>query len=182
MNLIGQFGVGFYSVFLVADKVVVTTKHNDDDQYVWESQAINDFTIAKDPRGNTLGRGTQIKLHFKDDAVSFLEDDSIRNLILKYSEFINFPIWLWTKKTETIPIEDTDEIEKKDDDDDLKDDSEEPKIEDAPEDDKKSEPKTKTIEIPGWELMNTQKPIWTRDPKNVTDIEYENFYTSFSKD
>ncbi|KAF0525474.1 heat shock protein Hsp90 [Gigaspora margarita] len=179
MNLIGQFGVGFYSVFLVADKVVVTTKHNDDDQYVWESQAINDFTIAKDPRGNTLGRGTQIKLHFKDDATSFLEDDSIRNLILKYSEFINFPIWLWTKRSETIPIDDTDEEKIVDD---LKDDSEEPKIEDAPEDDKKSEPKTKTIEIPGWELMNTQKPIWTRDPKNVTDIEYENFYTSFSKD
>ncbi|CAG8792652.1 30276_t:CDS:2, partial [Gigaspora margarita] len=106
-------------------------------------------------------------------------DDSIRNLILKYSEFINFPIWLWTKRSETMPIDDTDEEKIVDD---LKDDSEEPKIEDAPEDDKKSEPKTKTIEIPGWELMNTQKPIWTRDPKNVTDIEYENFYTSFSKD
>ncbi|CAG8527637.1 15835_t:CDS:2 [Dentiscutata heterogama] len=115
MNLIGQFGVGFYSVFLVADKVIVTTKHNDDDQYIWESQAINDFTIAKDPRGNTLGRGTQIKLHFKDDAVTFLEDDSIH----------------------------------------------------APDDDKKSDVKTKTIEVPGWELMNTQKPIWTREPKNA---------------
>ncbi|CAG8523026.1 582_t:CDS:2, partial [Scutellospora calospora] len=180
MNLIGQFGVGFYSVFLVADKVVVTTKHNDDDQYIWESQAINDFTIAKDPRGNTLGRGTQIKLHFKDDAVSFLEDNSIRNLILKYSEFINFPIWLWTKRTETITVED-DMIEKKESDE-PKVDSEEPKVEDAKDDDKKSDVETKTIEIPGWELMNTQKPIWTRDPKNVTDIEYENFYMSFSKD
>ncbi|CAG8635227.1 21457_t:CDS:2 [Cetraspora pellucida] len=180
MNLIGQFGVGFYSVFLVADKVIVTTKHNDDDQYIWESQAISDFTIAKDPRGNTLGRGTQIKLYFKDDAVSFLDDSSIRNLILKYSEFINFPIWLWTKRSEIISVED-EPIEKRDSDD-SKSDSEEPKIEDAPDDDKKSEPKTKTIEVPGWELMNTQKPIWTRDPKNVTDAEYENFYTSFSKD
>ncbi|CAG8800154.1 15970_t:CDS:2, partial [Racocetra persica] len=180
MNLIGQFGVGFYSVFLVADKVIVTTKHNDDDQYIWESQAINDFTIAKDPRGNTLGRGTQIKLHLKDDAISFLEDASIRNLILKYSEFINFPIWLWTKRTETISLED-EPLEKRDSDDE-KSDSEEPKIEDASDDDKKSEPKTKTIEVPGWELMNTQKPIWARDSKDVTDIEYENFYMSFSKD
>ncbi|CAG8634379.1 12385_t:CDS:2, partial [Racocetra fulgida] len=181
MNLIGQFGVGFYSVFLVADKVIVTTKHNDDDQYIWESQAINDFTIAKDPRGNTLGRGTQIKLHLKDDAISFLEDASIRNLILRYSEFINFPIWLWTKRSETISLED-EPLEKRDSDDE-KSDSEEPKIEDASDDDdKKSEPKTKTIEVPGWELMNTQKPIWARDPKNVSEIEYENFYMSFSKD
>ncbi|CAG8585930.1 2464_t:CDS:2 [Diversispora eburnea] len=126
MNLIGQFGVGFYSVFLVADKVIVTTKHNDDEQYIWESQAINDFTIAKDPRGNTLGRGTQIKLHLKEDSLSFLEEGVIRE--------------------------------------------------------EKPKKKTKTVEVPGWELMNTQKPIWTRDPKNVSDPEYENFYKSFAKD
>ncbi|CAG8617133.1 1248_t:CDS:10 [Funneliformis caledonium] len=158
MNLIGQFGVGFYSVFLVADKVVVTTKNNEDKQYIWESQAVNDFTIAEDPRGNTLGRGTQIKLYLKDDALEFLEDGVLRDLILKYSEFINFPIWLWTKQTQVVEVDET------------------------PDENEKKEKKTETIEVPGWELMNTQKPIWSRDPKNVTELEYENFYMSFAKD
>ncbi|CAG8765232.1 11981_t:CDS:2, partial [Acaulospora morrowiae] len=162
VNLIGQFGVGFYSAFLVADKVVVITKHNDDEQYIWESQAINDFTIYKDPRGNTLGRGTEIRLYLKEDSHSFLEDGVIRDLIAKYSEFINFPILLWTKKTEVIEEDETDMP--------------------AEDQEKESKKKTKTVEIPGWELMNTQKPLWARDPKNITDSEYENFYSSLTKD
>ncbi len=188
MNLIGQFGVGFYSVFLVADRVVVTTKHNQDKQYIWESQAVSDFTIAEDPRGNTLGRGTQIRLYLKDDALEFLNDDVLRGLILKYSEFINFPIWLWTKQTQVVEVdseepadgEKPEGAEPKV----VNDDLDEPKIEDVSDkpEEKKKEKKTETIEVPGWELMNTQKPIWTRDPKNITELEYEKFYMSFAKD
>merc|ERR1711928_144504 len=97
-DLIGQFGVGFYSAFLVADRVVVPSKHNDDKQYIWESDA-NSFSIAEDPRGNTLLRGTQISLYLKEEAKDFLEVDTIRNLVHKYSQFINFNIFLWTSKT-----------------------------------------------------------------------------------
>merc|ERR1712136_414346 len=109
-DLIGQFGVGFYSAFLVADRVVVTSKHNDDKQYIWESDA-NSFSIVEDPRGNTLLRGTQISLYLKEEAKDFLEVDTVRNLVHKYSQFINFNIFLWTSKTEEIeePIDDESE-------------------------------------------------------------------------
>jgi heat shock protein beta len=99
MSMIGQFGVGFYSAFLVANKVVVTSKHNDDDQHVWTSTADSKFFVVKDPRGNTLGRGTRVTLHLKDDAAEFLEEDKIKNLVKRYSEFINYPISLYCSKT-----------------------------------------------------------------------------------
>merc|ERR1712115_490875 len=108
MSLIGQFGVGFYSVYLVSDKVTVVSKHNDDDQYVWESTANSVFTVAKDPRGNTLGKhGTEITLHLKEDAEEYLNEAEIEKYVKKYSQFINFPISLWTTRTETeeVPIE-----------------------------------------------------------------------------
>jgi heat shock protein beta len=92
MSLIGQFGVGFYSVYLVADKVRVVSKNNDDDQYIWESTADSSFTVAKDPRGNTLGRGTEITMYLKEDAAEFLSQEKLENLVQKYSEFIVFPI------------------------------------------------------------------------------------------
>ncbi len=104
MNLIGQFGVGFYSVYLVADSVTVTTKNNDDDQHVWISQADASFTVSKDPRGNTLPRGTQITMKVKEDATEFLEEDQLRSLIKRYSEFINFPIYLQVTKEEEIEV------------------------------------------------------------------------------
>merc|ERR1712178_433230 len=114
INLIGQFGVGFYSVYLVADKVTVRTKHNDDKQYIWESTADSSFTIAEDPEGDTLGRGTEITLHLKDDCKEFTEVDKIKDLVKKYSEFISFPIYLKETKTveKEVPIEE--EEEKKD--------------------------------------------------------------------
>lgn len=92
-DMIGQFGVGFYSAFLVADRVVVTTKHNDDKQYIWESDA-NSFSIVEDPRGDSLKRGSTVSLHLKDEALDFLEEDTIKQLIKKYSQFINFPIYM----------------------------------------------------------------------------------------
>merc|ERR1712054_225448 len=108
VNLIGQFGVGFYSVYLVADKVTVRTKHNDDIQYIWESTADSSFTIAEDPEGNTLGRGTAITLHLKDDCKEFTEGDKLKDLVKKYSEFISFPIYLKETKTveKEVPVED----------------------------------------------------------------------------
>lgn len=113
-DMIGQFGVGFYSSFLVADRVVVTTKHNTDKQYIWESDATS-FSIIDDPRGDTLQRGSQISLYLKEEAQDFLEEDTVKELIKKYSQFINFPIYLWTSKTveEEIPIEEEEKKEEK---------------------------------------------------------------------
>ncbi|VDM23449.1 unnamed protein product, partial [Wuchereria bancrofti] len=173
-DMIGQFGVGFYSSYLVADRVVVTSKHNDDDQYVWESDS-SSFTVAKDPRGATLKRGTQVTLHLKEEAYDFLEADTLKNLVEKYSQFINFNIYLWQSKTETVdePIE---ELEKVNDE----------KTEDADgkvEEDK-IEPKTKKVEKTtwDWEKINNVKPIWMRRNDDVEAEEYMEFYKSITKD
>ena len=107
MSMIGQFGVGFYSAFLVANKVTVTSKNNDDEQHVWTSTADSKFFVTKDPRGDTLGRGTRVTLHLKDDALEYIEEDRIKNLVKKYSEFINYPISLYQSRSveEEVPIE-----------------------------------------------------------------------------
>ena len=110
MSMIGQFGVGFYSAFLVANKVVVTSKSNDDEQHVWTSTADSKFFVTKDPRGDTLKRGTRVTLYLKDDAVEYVEQDKIKNLVKKYSEFINYPISLYLSKEERVEVpEDTPE-------------------------------------------------------------------------
>uniref|UniRef100_A0A8C1LDJ9 Endoplasmin n=1 Tax=Cyprinus carpio TaxID=7962 RepID=A0A8C1LDJ9_CYPCA len=96
-ELIGQFGVGFYSAFLVADKVIVTSKHNNGTQHIWESDS-NEFSVIEDPRGDTLGRGTTITLVMKEEASDYLELETIKNLVRKYSQFINFPIYVWSSK------------------------------------------------------------------------------------
>jgi len=184
-DLIGQFGVGFYSAFLVADKVVVTSKNNDDSQYIWESDA-SSFSISEDPRGPTLKRGTQISLYLKEESYDFLEQDTVRDLIKKYSQFINFNIYLWGSSTKTVeePIEE-DEEEKTEDEV-----EETPKEEDdegAVEEDKEEEekkPKTKKVEKTtwDWELCNQSKPIWTRKPDDIEQTEYDEFYKSITKD
>jgi len=177
-DLIGQFGVGFYSAFLVADRVVVTSKSNDDDQYIWESDA-GAFTVVKDPRGNTLKRGTQISLHLKEEAHDYLEPKTLKDLVHKYSQFINFNIYLWTSKTETVeePIEDEpkEEPEKKTDETD-----DEAKVEEE----KEEKPKTKKVEKTtwDWEIVNDTKPIWMMKSSEVTEKDYSEFYKSISKE
>jgi len=115
LNLIGQFGVGFYSSYLVSNKVVVTSKAHDDEQYVWVSTAGSTFAVANDPRGNTLGRGSRVTLHLKEDAIEFVEQDTVKKNIKKYSEFINYPIYVRVNKTfsreEEIPEEPKNETE-----------------------------------------------------------------------
>merc|ERR1712117_604312 len=176
-DLIGQFGVGFYSAFLVADRVVVTSKHNDDKQHVWESDA-NSFSVVEDPRGDTLKRGTQISLYLKEESRDYLEQDTVKELIKKYSQFINFNIYLWGSKTETVeePIEEEDE-EIKDDED------EEGAVEEEKEEEEKK-PKTKKVDKTtwDWELCNQSKPIWTRKLEQIEEGEYEEFYKAITKD
>lgn len=108
-DLIGQFGVGFYSAFLVADKVIVTSKNNADEQHIWESDS-SYFQVAKDPRGNTLGRGTTVSLHLKEEAQEFLEEAKLKEIIRKYSQFINFNIYLWTSKTVSEEVEEEESV------------------------------------------------------------------------
>jgi len=107
ISQIGQFGVGFYSSFLVSDRVTVTSKHNDDDQYIWESTLAEGtaFSVAKDPRGNTLGRGTLVTLHLREDAAEYLETSRLVELIRHYNEFITFPISVWQSRQEEIQEE-----------------------------------------------------------------------------
>jgi len=136
MSLIGQFGVGFYSVYLVADKVRVVSKNNDDDQYIWESTADSSFTVAKDPRGNTLGRGTEITMFLKEDALEFTRQERLEELIQRYSEFITFPIKLYKKSEEIVEVEEEDEEEDSSSEEDSKDEG----LEVEEEDDEDDEP------------------------------------------
>jgi len=179
ISMIGQFGVGFYSAYLVADRVVVTTKHNDDEQYVWESQAGGTFTVKRDS-SEEVKRGTKMVLHLKEDQLEYLEERRIKDLVKKHSEFISYPISLWTEKTTEKEVSDDEaeeaEAEKKEGED------EEGKIEEI--DDKPKEKKTKKVKEVSheWNLMNKQKPIWMRNPEEITKDEYAAFYKSLTND
>ncbi|GJJ74354.1 molecular chaperone HtpG [Entomortierella parvispora] len=181
MDLIGKFGVGFYSVFLVADKVRVTSKSNRDDQYIWESTAVDDFTIAKDPAGNTLGRGTQIAIHLKEGQDQYLDDSRIQGLVTKYSEFINFPIYLRRTKTKTVEaeVEPAKEPEAKEEE---SEDSEEAAVEEEKVEEVKEKAPPVTVTYQEDDLMNSNKPIWIREPKSVTPEEYDAFYSVLTKE
>ncbi|KAG9155568.1 hypothetical protein Leryth_009977 [Lithospermum erythrorhizon] len=164
-SLIGQFGVGFYSAFLVAQKVEVSTKSpKSDKQYVWESVADSSSYVIREETNpdKLLRRGTQITLFLRDDdKYEFSEATRVLNLVKNYSQFVSFPIYVWQEKSRTIEVEE----------------EEEPKEgEEQPEGEKKKTKKTKTEKYWDWELANETKPIWMRNPKEVEKDQYNEFY------
>merc|ERR1712106_385254 len=181
ISMIGQFGVGFYSAYLMADKVVVTSKHNDDEQYIWESCAGGSFTIrpGNDPE---ITRGTKLVLHMKEDQAEYIEEKKVKEVVKKHSQFIGYPIKLLVHKEREKEVSDDEaEIEE------VKE-GEEPKIEDIGEDGdaekKPEEKKMKKIKekYSEDEELNKTKPIWTRSPDDISNEEYGEFYKSLSND
>merc|ERR1719230_528041 len=179
ISMIGQFGVGFYSAYLVADKVVVTSKNNADKQYKWESAAGGSFVVSEDDSEAPIARGTRITLHLKEDMQEYLEEKRLKELVKKHSELIGFPIKLYVEKEteKEVTDDEEDEEEPKEGEDD------EPKVVDVDEEDKK-EKKTKKVKqvTKSWDHLNEQKPLWMRKPEDVTHEEYASFYKSLTND
>merc|ERR1712000_327031 len=165
ISMIGQFGFGFYSAYLVSDKVRVVSKHNDDEQYIWESAAGGSFTVQKDSEmvHGEVKRGTKVICYLKEDQSEFLEERRLKDLVKKHSEFIGFPIELYVEKSKEKEVTDSED-----------------------EEEEKEEKKKKTKKVKEvsheWEQLNKNKPLWMRKSEDVANEEYASFYKSLSND
>jgi len=164
ISMIGQFGVGFYSAYLIADKVTVTSRNNDDEQYVWESSAGGSFTVRTDD-SEPMGRGTKIVLHLKEDQTEYVEEKRLKEVIKKHSQFIGYPIRLLVEKERDKEISDDEEEEE----------------EDANKE-KKKKKKTIKEKYTEDEELNKTKPLWTRNSDDISTEEYGEFYKSLTND
>merc|ERR1719334_1267883 len=175
ISMIGQFGVGFYSAYLVAESVEVITKHNDDEQYIWKSSAGGSFNVQKDNINEPLVRGTKIILNMKEDQLDYLDEKKLQDIIKKHSQFIGYPISLQMQKTRDKEVEDEEEVKAEDED--------SPKVEDV-EDEEGKDKKKKKIKETYYEMeqLNKTKPLWTRNPDDISSEEYGEFYKSLTND